>query len=141
MNDHLLKQIKRHEGLVKHAYQDHLGYWTIGYGRLIDEKLGGGLSEDEASFLLRNDIARAYADLINNHPWVDDLDAARRDVLINMCFNMGISRLNKFVQTLAAVRAGEYEAAASEMLDSLWAEQVGDRAKELAEQMLTGQYQ
>ena len=77
MNDHLLAQIKRHEGLVKHAYQDHLGYWTIGYGRLIDEKLGGGLSEDEASFLLRNDIARAYADLLNNHPWVDDLDAAQ----------------------------------------------------------------
>ena len=141
MNDQLVNQIKRHEGLVKHAYQDHLGYWTIGYGRLIDEKLGGGISIDEASFLLRNDITKCYNDLAYAHPWIDDLDAARRDVLINMCFNMGLTRLSKFVKTLAAIRAGEYEVAASEMLDSRWASQVGKRANELAEQMVTGEYQ
>ena len=141
MNDQLVNQVKRHEGLVKHAYQDHLGYWTIGYGRLIDEKLGGGLTEGEASFLLRNDLSTAYVELVDNHPWVEELSAPRRDVLINMCFNMGITRLNKFVKTLAAIRAGEYEVAASEMLDSLWAEQVGKRANELAEQMVSGEYQ
>ena len=43
----LLDLIKEHEGVVKHAYQDSRGYWTIGVGRLIDEKLKGGLSDDE----------------------------------------------------------------------------------------------
>ena len=145
MNDQLIAQIKRHEGKVtqggKHVpYQDHLGYWTLGYGRLIDSKLSGGISEGEAMFMLRNDISNVYGELTHAYPWIDDLDAARRDVLINMCFNMGLTRLAKFKKTLAAVRAGEYEVAASEMLDSLWADQVGKRANELAEQMVRGEY-
>ena len=145
MNDQLVNQVKRHEGKVtkdgKHIpYQDHLGYWTLGYGRLIDSKLSGGISEGEAMFMLRNDISNVYGELTNAYPWIDELDAARRDVLVNMCFNMGLTRLAKFKKTLAAVRAGEYEVAASEMLDSLWADQVGKRANELAEQMVSGEY-
>lgn len=146
MNDQLVNQIKRHEGKVtkngKHIpYQDHLGYWTLGYGRLIDEKLSGGITDGEAMFMLRNDISNVYGELSTAYPWIDDLDAARRDVLVNMCFNMGLTRLAKFKKTLAAIRAGEYEVAASEMLDSLWADQVGKRANELAEQMVSGEYQ
>ena len=146
MNDQLIAQIKRHEGKVtqngKHVpYQDHLGYWTIGYGRLIDPKLGGGISEGEAMFNLRNDLSNVYGELTHAYPWIEDLDAARRDVLINMCFNMGLTRLSKFVKMLAAIRAGAYEEAASELLDSRYASQVGARANELAEQMVSGEYQ
>lgn len=146
MNDQLLEQIKRHEGKVKKgdrhvAYQDHLGYWTIGYGRLVDEKLGGGLTDGEANFLLRNDVTQCYAELAQAYPWIDDLDVARRDVLVNMCFQMGLTRLSKFVQTLAMVRAGDYKGASEEMLRSRWAEQTFNRAKELAIQMETGEYQ
>ena len=54
----IVDDLKRHEGLKLHAYQDHLGYWTIGYGRLIDKERGGGISETEAETLLENDIDR-----------------------------------------------------------------------------------
>lgn len=136
-SDQLLEQLKRHEGKSLKPYHCTAGKLTIGYGRNLDDV---GISDSEASFMLRNDISKAYVDLIQNHPWVDDLDIARREVLINMVFNMGISRFNKFIKTLAAVRAGDYEEAAEEMLSSRWADQVGDRAHELARQMVAGEY-
>ncbi|MGB0809972.1 MAG: glycoside hydrolase family protein, partial [Candidatus Puniceispirillaceae bacterium] len=55
--DKLIKQLKRHEGLVTHCYQDHLGYNTIGYGRLIEKGMGG-ITEAEADYLLMNDLAK-----------------------------------------------------------------------------------
>lgn len=54
----LAKSLKQEEGFKPHAYKDSLGYLTIGYGRMIDERLGGYLSEEEAGFLLENDIIR-----------------------------------------------------------------------------------
>lgn len=136
-SDQLLEQLKRHEGKRLKPYHCTAGKLTIGYGRNLDDV---GISDSEASFMLRNDISKAYVDLIQNHPWVDTLDIARREVFVNMVFNMGIGRFNKFIKTLAAVRAGDYEEAAEEMLSSRWADQVGDRAHELARQMVTGEY-
>jgi len=134
-------QIKQDEGLVLEAYQDHLGYWTIGYGRLIDKRKGGGISEEEALYLLKNDVNARLPVLANAIPFFNKLDDARKAVLLNMSFQLGISGLLKFKSTLAFIEAGDYENAAANMLKSLWAKQTPNRANRLAEQMRTGKWQ
>ena len=62
-NDEFIAWLKKEEGVVKHAYQDHLGYWTIGVGRLIDKRKGGGLSDEEIDYLLGNDIEKKIAEV------------------------------------------------------------------------------
>ena len=137
MMSRLLDLIEQHEGVVRHAYQDSRGYWTIGVGRLIDEKLGGGLSDDEISYLLANDVMRCEQEAAR-YSFYAKLDEARKAVVISMLFNLGGPNFAKFKLMHAALDAGDYHEAASQMLDSRWAEQVKGRAKELAEMMETG---
>lgn len=128
----------RDEGLVRHAYQDSLGFWTIGVGRLIDKRKGGRLTEEECRYLLRNDIAEKEADLDRELSWWRTLSPNRQRALLNMCFNLGIRGLLGFKNTLAAIREGRFEDAARGMLKSRWAKQVGARATRLAELMRAG---
>jgi lysozyme len=134
-------QIKEDEGLVLHAYDDHLGFATIGYGRLIDRRKGGGISEDEALYLLKNDVSARLSVLENAIPFFARLDDARKAVLLNMSFQLGIAGLLKFKSTLAFIEAGDFENASANMLKSLWAKQTPHRAKRLAEQMRSGKWQ
>lgn len=141
LKDKLTTQLRRDEGEVLHAYQDHLGYWTIGIGRLIDQRKGGGISAEESAYLLANDIGVRIAALRQKLAWFDDLDEARQGVLVNMAFQMGVDGLLAFRNTLAMVKAGDYAEAASGMLQSVWAQQTPERAKRLSEQMRTGEWQ
>lgn len=134
-------QIRRHEGLVLHAYEDSLGFTTIGFGRLIDRRKGGGISEPEAQFLLQNDVSEVLAALVKNIDFWDNLNIPRQAVLMNMSFQMGVQGLLKFSRTLAMIKAGQYDKAADNMLKSLWAKQTPNRANEMAEQMRTGKWQ
>lgn len=128
----LAEQLCRHEGFVGSAYQDSRGYWTIGYGRLIDKRLGGRISEVEARYLLHNDIAQCRQEIQSRWPWSMSLPRPAQDVLCNMCFNLGASRLSRFPKFLAALENRNYSIAADEMLNSAWAQQVSGRAVELA---------
>lgn len=128
----LFDQIRRHEGFRRFPYKDTVGKLTIGYGRNIEDV---GISEREAGWLLREDIHRAREALFMSLPWAKELTHDRCNVLINMAFNMGIGGLLTFKKMLRAVRFAEWEQAATEMLDSKWARQVGERAVELANQM------
>lgn len=141
MSSNVVRQLRSEEGVVPHAYQDHLGFWTIGVGRLIDKRKGGGLSDDEIDYLLNNDVARIEAALDKHLPWARALDEARRAVLIGMAFQMGVDGLLQFKRTLAAVRDEHYPLAASFMLESLWAKQTPQRARRMARQMETGEWQ
>ena len=123
------------------AYQDHLGYWTIGVGRLIDARKGGGISRDESALLLRHDIERVEAAIDRSLPWAASLDPVRRGALVNMGFQMGVAGLLGFAQTLAAVKAGDYLAAADQMLASRWASQTPARSRRLADQVRSGIWQ
>ena len=136
MGEILRDMLMKHEGLRLKPYKDTVGKLTIGYGRNLDDK---GISEIEASIMLDNDIKDAKNDLFTALPWTFSLDENRQSVLINMCFNMGIVSLLKFKQTLSNIQSGDYEKAASCMLDSLWAKQVGSRATYLANVMKTGE--
>lgn len=137
----LATQLRQEEGSIPYAYQDHLGYWTIGVGRLIDKRKGGGLSPDEVDYLLANDIVRKSTEVFAALPWARELNEPRQAVLIGMAFQMGTAGLLGFKNTLAHVKAGRWTHAASGMLASRWAEQTPGRAARMARQMETGTWQ
>ena len=141
MISELTAQLNRDEGRKPAAYQDHLGFWTIGVGRLIDSRKGGGLRDYEMDYLLRNDINDRIDALTRALPWFQNLDDARKGVLLNMAFQMGTDGLLAFKNTLAEVRAGDYSTASEMMLQSKWATQTPERAMRLAVQMKTGVWQ
>ena len=133
----LRQMIERHEGKVRHAYQDHLGFWTIGVGRLIDERRGGGLSDREIDFLLTNDIERVLDDLPRRLPFWARLTISQQQALVNMAFQLGVNGLLGFRRMLAALERGDGATAELEALDSRWAQQTPRRATEVAS-MLRG---
>ncbi len=134
----LAQLLEDEEGRVAHAYQDHLGFWTIGVGRLIDKRKGGRLTDPEIDYLLSNDIAEKTGELARALAWFNDLDEVRRNTLIAMAFQMGTAGLLGFRNTLEMVKAGDYKAAGRGMLQSRWAEQTPKRAQRMAQQMETG---
>lgn len=140
MRDRLIRALIRDEGMKLHAYQDTLGYWTIGVGRLIDRRRGGGITEGEAIALLENDIDRTEEALDRSLPWWRRLDAVRQEVMVNMAFNLGINGLLGFKNTLASIKAGLWVNAARGMRASRWARQTGQRAERLAVAMEKGQF-
>ena len=141
MKTELTKQLRRDEGEVLHAYPDHLSYLTIGVGRLIDKRKGGGITPEESAYLLSNDIDKREAELLRRAPWMANLDPVRFGALLNMAFQMGVDGLLGFKNTLAMVRAGDYDGAAAGMLESTWAKQTPERAARISDQMKTGVWQ
>lgn len=125
--EELKAQLKRHEGLRLGPYLDTQGVWTIGYGHT------GPISLHLAEELLREDIASAVSDFYRLPAVFQKLSANRKRVIVNMIFNMGLPRLRTFKRFFAAIERGDHKDASNEMLDSRWAEQVGNRAKELAQ--------
>ena len=134
----LAEQLKKHEGMRLKPYTDTVGKLTLGIGRNLEDK---GITEQEALFMLNNDVDYFYGQLNKKLTWFKSLDDARQNVLVNMAFNLGVGGLLTFKKTLALIGEAKYELAAKEMLNSKWAKQVGYRAEELAEQMRTGEYQ
>ena len=134
-------QLRRDEGERLSAYQDHLGFWTIGVGILIDARKGGGLLPEESEFIFQNRLKLLNSELEKRLPWIKKLDPARRGVLVNMAFQMGVAGLLGFKNTLALIERGEYEKASREMLGSKWAQQTPARANRLSVQMSSGVWQ
>jgi lysozyme len=131
--------LKKEEGWIPHAYQDHLGYWTIGYGKLIDKRKGGGITVEEGEYLLRNEVSRKSDELFKALPWTKLLDEVRQTVLIAMAFQMGVEGVLKFHNTLAHLMVGDWEEAANGIRASLWARQTPARAERMAKAIETGE--
>ena len=113
------------------------GHPTIGIGRALDVR---GISSAEAEALFAADLVDTSTALERELAWVIELDPVRRAVLVDMAFNLGVRGLLTFRRALAALKAGDCETCAVEMLDSRWAEQVGRRATRDAWIMRTGEY-
>lgn len=111
------------------------GHPTIGIGRALDVH---GITHEEAVYLVTNDIERVVLELHQALPWFDSLDEVRSTVLADMAFNMGTAGLLSFHDTLTFIKVGEYAQAADAMLSSKWCQQVGSRAKRLADRMRSG---
>lgn len=116
-------------------YRDTVGKLTVGYGRNLDDR---GISEDEAGFMLDNDIDLVEEEL-ERMPLYRGLDPIRQTVLANMAFNMGMPTLMTFSRMLGALAEKDWDRAAAEMMNSKWARQVGSRADELSELMRRGE--
>ena len=134
----LWEQLIQHEGLRLKPYHCSAKKLTIGVGRNLDDV---GITEEEAMVLLGNDISRVITELDQNIPAFSSLNEIRKRVLVDMGFNLGISRLMKFRRMLAALETGNWSQAAVEMMDSRWARQVGSRAERLKLMMETGEEQ
>jgi len=128
----VVEQIKLDEGLRLKPYQCTANKFTIGFGRNIEDN---GITEDEAEYLLMNDIKSTQDELLANFEWFVTLGAPKQGVLINMCFNLGLTRFKRFKKMIAAIEMGDYNEAAEQMLDSKWARQVGNRAIRLSNAM------
>ena len=141
----LTEMLRRHEGVESHAYLCSQNFTTIGVGRNIDAGNNGrarglGLSDDEVDYLLRNDIDRVVEELDDEFSWFAGLNDARSDAMVDISFNLGQTRLRGFRKALEAMESGEWEEASRQFLESRWADQVGNRAVELAEIIRTGEY-
>jgi lysozyme len=147
-----LEQLKRHEGFKGRAYKCTAGRNTIAFGYNLDanslklprariaEMLTQGVTEQEAEGLLIQCVEQVTVELTQRLSWFERLNEARRAVLINMAFNLGIGGLMAFKGTLHAVSVFDFDMAAKGMLASRWASQVHGRANELALQMKTGEF-
>ncbi len=150
--DKLTDQLKRHESYRKRMYLCTAGKETIGFGYNlkanplhlssleISNFYKNGMNEVEAERILKLMISKCVDQLEEAIPFINKLDTVRQDCLINMCFNMGLVGLLKFKKALLLVKAGDYQKASIEMLDSKWAKDVGNRALELSTQMKSGVY-
>lgn len=138
--DRIISRLVEDEGEVLHAYKDSHDLLTIGVGRLIDQKKGGGISRDESRYLLANDI-RKWMAIAGQWEWFDELDWARQGVLICMLHQLGARGVAGFRKMVDALARGDYEAAADEMLDSNWRKQTPERCERMAQIMRSGQWQ
>lgn len=138
----VIDRLVKDEGEVLHAYQDHLGYWTIGVGILIDKRRGGGITKEESLYLLRNRIRQRLAELETRFDFWHSLDRVRQQVFVCMAFQLGTNGVANFKRMCSALRVRDYAKAADEMLDSNWArEQTPARAQRLAQIMRSGVWQ
>lgn len=119
--------IKKCEALRIKPYVDTMGNLTIGWGRNLEK----GISLDEAEFMFQNDLKQAISELASCD-WYIWQPQGIKNALINMNFNLGIEKLLQFKRMIAALIDKNYTVAAQEALDSKWATQVGDRAKDVA---------
>ena len=129
MSETYEEMLKRHEGLRLSPYIDSVGVQTIGYGHNLQRPFS--IKAMEQQFL--DDVASVHNECLHAFPWYADLSEPRQWAVKNMCFNLGLSRLLRFKEFLKAMEFGDYETAANEMLDSVWAKQVKGRALELAQ--------
>ncbi|TNF08546.1 MAG: lysozyme [Gammaproteobacteria bacterium] len=120
--------IEKHEGRRSLAYEDHLGVLTIGVGRNLESK---GLSDNEIDILLINDIVECFDDL-SSFKWFADATDTQQAAFMDWRFQLGAAGIRKFKNTIRCLESGEYNQAGIEMLDSIWAKQTPNRAKEIS---------
>ena len=125
----LLEKIKHHEGFVEHVYDDSLGIPTIGYGFAIKDLV---LEEDLCDEILLRKLRILGKSVIGKFPFFDSLPSDCKTVLMEMCYQLGVTGVSKFKKALKAMEDGDWEKAADEMLDSKWAKQTPNRAKEMS---------
>ena len=121
--------LKENEGFRGDVYKDTLGFDTIGYGTKLP------FSKKEATVLLRMRINDKIEELSRRKPLFTQLPHNVQEILAEMAYQLGVAGLLKFRKTWLYLEENEYESASVEMLDSLWAKQTPNRAKELSDRL------
>ncbi len=163
MRHSIKDQLILHEGLKLKVYKCPANKWTVGVGRnleavglskeeqvkilgtsglskleVIDVLLDRGITEEEALYLLDNDIENCTAD-VKQFSFFENLNPVRQKVIIDMRLNLGFAGLKGFKRMISALEQGDYDKAAEEMKDSKWYYQVGIRGRRLVKMMKTGE--
>ena len=128
----LIEQIKQSEGFRPTVYQCTEGYDTIGYGFAIKDLVIG---QDICDIILERKIAELKLRIKQKLPFYDDMPEKAQDVIVEMCYQMGIHGFSNFKKTIDHLMRKDYKTASVEMLDSRWAKQTPNRAKKLSNQM------
>lgn len=126
----LTDSIKKHEGYRSRVYEDTLGYETIGYGFAIKDL---ELDEAVSSLILEKKVMKLIMRCNNAFSWLKKLPVEAQMVIVEMCYQLGVSGVSKFVKTIKHLKEKSWRSAAAEMLSSRWAVQTPNRAQELSE--------
>ena len=128
----IFEDIKKHEGFKSKVYKCTEGYDTIGYGFAIKDLI---IDKDVADLILMKKLHALLERVVIAFPWFKDIEDDAKEVVINMCYQLGLRGFSKFKKTIYLLETEQYEDASVEMLDSLWAKQTPNRAKELSEKL------
>ena len=134
-------QLENDEGRRETIYRDSLGYLTIGIGRLLDPRKGGRLRPKEVDFLFDNDYDEKEEQCARMFPGWAKLNPPRQAAIVNMCFQMGITGVLQFKKMVQAMVDEHWADARHHALDSEWAKQTPARARRVAYQIETGEWQ
>jgi len=126
----LLDNIKSSEGFRSKVYQCTEGHDTIGYGFAIKDLV---LSRDICDTILEAKVSELKLRIQQKFPFISDLPDEVQNVVIEMCYQMGVSGFSKFKKTISLLESKEFLSASKEMLDSRWAKQTPNRAKKLSD--------
>ena len=127
MLERVIESLKQEEGFRGIPYKDTLGILTIGYGTKLP------LTKEEAEILLKYRLDEKILEISEKEPFFLDLPQEAQEVIANMAYQLGVGGVLKFKKMWAALKKGDYQKAADEMLDSKWAKQTPNRARRLAE--------
>ena len=125
----LLDRIKHHEGFRSKVYKCTEGYDTIGYGFAIKDL---ELDEDISERILMRKLDNLMTRIGKTFVWWRSADSTVKDVVVEMCYQLGVSGFSKFKKTIDHLENKRYGKASAEMLDSRWAKQTPNRALELS---------
>ena len=122
----LIKRIGVNEGFRSKPYQCSEGVWTIGHGITW-------LTEEESLHILTGRISQLHLKLLDKLDWYKDMPPEVQGIIIEMCYQMGFTGFTKFKKAISHMKNKEFQLAAEEMLDSIWAKQTPNRANRLAD--------
>ena len=138
----LREELEKDEGVKYEVYLDHLGYPTFGIGHLITDddpecgaSVGTEVDSDRVQEAFEADVESVLSDCERLYVQFEHLPEEVQLIVANMMFNMGYSRLSRFKGMHRGVDARNWEAAADEMVDSQWYNQVTNRADRLVVRM------
>ena len=138
----LREQLEIDEGIKHDIYLDHLGLPTFGIGHLITDadpesgqEVGTAISDERVRQAFEADVVSVIEDCNKLYNDFDELPEEVQQIIANMMFNMGRTRLSKFRGMKRGVDNKDWNAAADEMVDSRWYRQVTNRADRLVQRM------
>lgn len=148
--DVLVDIIGKHEGFREKKYKDTKGIWTIGYGFNMESKTfpdelvkkwdKNGITKAEADKILKEHIESIIKSLKKIQPWIFKLSVARQAAIIDLTFNMGAGWFSMFSNTILLIKSDRFKSAATALLNSRYAKQVGLRARENAYALINDTY-
>lgn len=146
--------IRGNEGFREHPYLDTKRLWTFGYGRCLETNplssaewkyllatgaIAVSITQEGAGWLMRRELFHVENECRKLSFW-SKLNDVRRNVILEMAYQMGVGGVKNFKKAIAAIEASDWKTAADELADSEWARTDSPaRAKKLIDQFRSGE--